>query len=539
MGGLAHLQEPLGVDAHRLLEHGGAELRFLADEVVVGIRVEDVGCDHSVRERGVRPPPRTVGLAALEALSQARQCGPEEAIEERLWVDVDNAGESQPTVNHDRGADPLGVICCEPSDHVGAERMAGDDGALNAKPVENREQVADVGLDAVGAGKPVAASAAANVDSEQARTRFEGLRDREPRVAVGGDPMDGQHERFGRTEAVDGERAAGDLDVDPFSCERHGSSLVVRAACGGTGRSTLGVVFERFTDRARQVVVLAQEEARGLRHDYIGTEHILLGLLREEGLAAEVLESVGVTAEGVREQVVRIVGRGAEVSAGQIPFTPRAKKVLELALREALSLGHDYIGSEHILLGLVRENDGVAAQVLLALKADPEKVRDEIVRTSPPEARPRLGSFVQARGRLMHGHGPMRGEWLRGLMPVLGQLGSDISDSLEREPDLGDLLLVLASAPGTIAAEALGEQGIDVDKLWATIERLRREQDALCAKITETQRAKEQAIEAGELKRAASLRDQERELTERWRGRDRVSPEALDVIRRRLGIPRP
>src|ERR687890_567112 len=121
-------------------------------------------------------------------------------------------------------------------------------------------------------------------------------------------------------------------------------------------------MFERFTERARQVVVLAQEEARTLKHNYIGTEHILLGLLREEeGLAARVLESLDITVERVRAQVVRIVGSGEEVTSGQIPFTPRAKKVLELALREALSLGHNYIGTEHILLGLVRENDGVAA----------------------------------------------------------------------------------------------------------------------------------------------------------------------------------
>ena len=116
-------------------------------------------------------------------------------------------------------------------------------------------------------------------------------------------------------------------------------------------------MFERFTERARQVVVLAQDEARALKHNYIGTEHILLGLLREEeGLAARVLESLDITVEEVRAQVARIVGQGDEVTTGQIPFTPRAKKVLELALREALSLGHNYIGTEHILLGLVREN---------------------------------------------------------------------------------------------------------------------------------------------------------------------------------------
>jgi ATP-dependent Clp protease ATP-binding subunit ClpC len=139
-------------------------------------------------------------------------------------------------------------------------------------------------------------------------------------------------------------------------------------------------VFERFTERARQVVVLAQDEARGLRHNYIGTEHILLGLLREEeGLAARVLESLSITAEEVRMQVARTVGQSDEVTTGQIPFTPRAKKVLELSLREALALGHNYIGTEHVLLGLVRENQGVAARILLDFDADAEKIRNEVV----------------------------------------------------------------------------------------------------------------------------------------------------------------
>jgi ATP-dependent Clp protease ATP-binding subunit ClpC len=150
-------------------------------------------------------------------------------------------------------------------------------------------------------------------------------------------------------------------------------------ASGHPGREV--EVFERFTERARQVVVLAQDEARALKHNYIGTEHILLGLLREEeGLAARVLESLDITVEEVRAQVARIVGQGDEVTSGQIPFTPRAKKVLELALREALSLGHNYIGTEHILLGLVRENEGVAARILLDFDADAEKIRNEIIR---------------------------------------------------------------------------------------------------------------------------------------------------------------
>ena len=140
-------------------------------------------------------------------------------------------------------------------------------------------------------------------------------------------------------------------------------------------------MFERFTERARKVVVLAQEEARHFNHNYIGTEHLLLGLLREdEGVAAQTLNALGVTLDEVREQVESIVGYGEEGTGGQAPFTPRSKKVLELALREALQLGHNYIGTEHILLGLVRESEGVAARVLSNLDVDPDKVRREVVR---------------------------------------------------------------------------------------------------------------------------------------------------------------
>ena len=141
-------------------------------------------------------------------------------------------------------------------------------------------------------------------------------------------------------------------------------------------------LFERFTERARQVVVLAQDEARALRHNYIGTEHVLLGLLREEeGIAARVLEGFDVSLEEVRAQVARIIGEGEEVVNGQIPFTPRAKKVLELSLREALGLGHNYIGTEHILLGLAREREGVGMRILLDYDVDEAKIRDAVVRT--------------------------------------------------------------------------------------------------------------------------------------------------------------
>jgi ATP-dependent Clp protease ATP-binding subunit ClpC len=139
-------------------------------------------------------------------------------------------------------------------------------------------------------------------------------------------------------------------------------------------------VFERFTPHARKVVVLAQEEARQLKHNHIGTEHLLLALLREEeGRAGRVLASFGITSEAARQQVVRIVAAGETESPDQLPFTPRAKKVLELALREALSLGHDYIGTEHILLGLAREKRGVACRVLLTFEVSPKMVRNAVV----------------------------------------------------------------------------------------------------------------------------------------------------------------
>ena len=140
-------------------------------------------------------------------------------------------------------------------------------------------------------------------------------------------------------------------------------------------------MFERFTDRARRVIVLAQEEAKLLKHNYIGTEHILLGLIHEgEGIAAKALEGMDISLEGVREQVVDIIGEGQQAPTGHIPFTPRAKKVLELSLREALQLGHTYIGTEHILLGLIREGEGVAAQVLVKLGADLGRVRQEVIK---------------------------------------------------------------------------------------------------------------------------------------------------------------
>jgi len=138
-------------------------------------------------------------------------------------------------------------------------------------------------------------------------------------------------------------------------------------------------VFERFTDQAQRVVVAAQDEARKLNHDFIGTEHILLGLTREEqGAAASALQSLGISLEAVRQQVEQIIGRGQQAPSGHIPFTPRAKKVLEFSLRESQQLRHEHIGAEHILLGLIREGEGIAAQVLARLGADLNRVRQVI-----------------------------------------------------------------------------------------------------------------------------------------------------------------
>ncbi|MEV6873713.1 ATP-dependent Clp protease ATP-binding subunit [Amycolatopsis sp. NPDC051128] len=189
-------------------------------------------------------------------------------------------------------------------------------------------------------------------------------------------------------------------------------------------------MFERFTDRARRVVVLAQEEARMLNHNYIGTEHILLGLIHEgEGVAAKALESLGIALEGVRQQVEEIIGQGQQAPSGHIPFTPRAKKVLELSLREALQLGHNYIGTEHILLGLIREGEGVAAQVLVKLGADLNRVRQQVLQ---------LLSGYQGKESTETGSGG-RGEGTPSSSLVLDQFGRNMT-VLAREGKLDPVI---------------------------------------------------------------------------------------------------
>jgi ATP-dependent Clp protease ATP-binding subunit ClpC len=189
-------------------------------------------------------------------------------------------------------------------------------------------------------------------------------------------------------------------------------------------------VFERFTEPARQVVVLAQDEARSLGHNYIGTEHILLGLLREaDGLGARALQELDVGLEDVRSRVVELVGQGVEVASGQIPFTPRAKEVLELAFKESKRLVHPYIGTEHILLGLVRENDGVATQVLIAVGVDADTIRNAVEQgianeppspTEPPwDSAPRGVPFVRVTESSNRARERLLGLWLKAHIALL------------------------------------------------------------------------------------------------------------------------
>jgi ATP-dependent Clp protease ATP-binding subunit ClpA len=229
-------------------------------------------------------------------------------------------------------------------------------------------------------------------------------------------------------------------------------------------------LFERFTDRARRVVVLAQEEARMLNHNYIGTEHILLGLIHEgEGVANEALTALGVSLEAVRGRVEEIIGQGKKPLSGHIPFTPRAKKVLELSLREALSLGNDYIGTEHILLGLIREGDGVACHVLTDLGVGHDRVRELVIERAGergPEAEARPGGP----GRFSVTLGP-------GALPAI----EERLDRIERR---------LGIEPPTRPPE------------------LRR----LDEKLAEVRRDKEAAIDAQNFEPAAALRDEEKRL---------------------------
>jgi ATP-dependent Clp protease ATP-binding subunit ClpC len=229
-------------------------------------------------------------------------------------------------------------------------------------------------------------------------------------------------------------------------------------------------MFERFTDRARRVVVLAQEEARMLNHDYVGTEHILVALIREGGgVAAQALGSLGITEEAARQQVEEVVGRGQPgPQQGHLPFTPRAKKMLQLSLREAIALGHGYIGTEHILLGLVREGEGVAMRVLNGLGVDPNRVRQQVIQ------------LVSAR-RVQEEPGTGR-DTGRGKRKLASEVRGRL-DSIEWR------LSVLEQRVGT------GPEVRDLDR-----------------EIAEVRRDKEAAIDAQDFENAAVLRDRESQL---------------------------
>jgi Clp amino terminal domain, pathogenicity island component len=284
-------------------------------------------------------------------------------------------------------------------------------------------------------------------------------------------------------------------------------------------------VFERFTQEAREVVVLARQEARELRHSYIGTEHLLLGLLREEeGLAARALEALDITAERTREEVVRLVRAGDEGTVShvsQVPFTPRAKRVLERSLRESLRLGHHYIGPEHILLGLTQQNDGVAARILLGFDADAEKIRDELFRMLP-DATPQAPASGPGPGAA---HAARVVPWQTTDQSWFGELGAHMNGlakgirrELDRAPDTGDLLLALACAPDTLAAKTLRELGVGLDALQAAIERKRTQSPAVHPQADETEGP-----------------DHERRLAQG--AGDAVAPlEVIQEIRQRLGI---
>ena len=249
-------------------------------------------------------------------------------------------------------------------------------------------------------------------------------------------------------------------------------------------------MFQRFTDQARRAVVLAEEEARMLDHNWIGTEHLLLGLIREgDGVAAKALESLGISLQAVRQEVEEIIGRGEQVPSEVIPFTPRSKKVLELSLRESVQLRNNYIGTEHILLGLMREGDGVAPQVLVKLGVDLNRVRQQVI-------------------QLLHGY--------QGKEPK----------SARRWPQ-----------EGTPATEMQAHLDVIEARLAAVEQRVGTGPDTsdLDEQITQVRREKESAIGAKDYAQAAALRNREKELLaskaarqEQWAARHPALPDTAE-----------
>jgi ATP-dependent Clp protease ATP-binding subunit ClpA len=242
-------------------------------------------------------------------------------------------------------------------------------------------------------------------------------------------------------------------------------------------------MFERFTERARQVVVLAQDEARTRNHNYIGTEHILLGLLREErSSAARILDSLEITSERVHAEVVRLVGEGTEVSRGQLPFTPRAKKTLELALREALSLGHRQIGPEHVLLGLLRVEQGVAVRILESLGTSADEVRADVLSAldRSAEGSPREPPTA-----------PRELHFTRGAEKVLELAQAEARALKHDSVGAEHLVLGLLRDEHSLAAQVLGSLVIGVEGVRAQVIRIGGEGDAVpTGEIPLTVRAK-------------------------------------------------
>jgi ATP-dependent Clp protease ATP-binding subunit ClpA len=278
--------------------------------------------------------------------------------------------------------------------------------------------------------------------------------------------------------------------------------IVLTTSTAETAGKVARNMFERFTDRARRVVVLAQEEARMRNHNYIGTEHILLGLIYEgKGVAAQALESLGITQQAVRQQVDEIIGRGHQAPSGHIPFTPRAKKVLKLSLGEAMQLGHHYIGTEHILLSLIREGEGVAAQVLVGLGADLDRAREQVIELlDGDQGKAEPGGPLTTARTILAG---------RGKRKVLPQL-------LDRFQSLESRLSGVEHRVGT------GPDVRDLDQ-----------------EIMQARRDKESAIDMQDFETAAVLRDKERQLLdekdsrqEEWAAAHLDLPSVSDEVKR-------
>lgn len=296
-------------------------------------------------------------------------------------------------------------------------------------------------------------------------------------------------------------------------------------------------MFERFTQRGRSALLLAQEEARSRRHEHMGTEHILLGVLRESGDAASALGLLGVTLNLARAEVEAMLGRGERFDHNPIPFTANAKFAVEKAVHEALLWGEQRVDPEHILLALQHNSACAGARILRQLGADPASVRSGVIdRLTRPGAR--FGRRAE--------RGVERGAIDPGFFDELGgvfeRVGTAIHQELGRAPDSADLLLLLGSIPHTPLAHVLTELGVDPDRLRAVIKHSRQQvagERAHIEKLYELRQKKQQAIAKQDFPLAANLRDQEQALVARIRATYPVSEELIRQILDRLGVPNP